>query len=62
LGSFEFGFKGRYASIGHCQSICSTEKGREKLNKKTKKDTRDRQKAQHREKDYPEKLEQFSKI
>jgi hypothetical protein len=29
LGSFEFGFKGRYASISHCQSIYSTDKGKE---------------------------------
>jgi hypothetical protein len=28
LGSFEFGFKGRYASIGHRLSICSMEKGK----------------------------------
>jgi hypothetical protein len=33
-----------------------------KLNKETEKNTRDRQKTQHREKDYPEKLEQLSKI
>jgi hypothetical protein len=32
LRSFEFGFKGRYASIGRRQSICSMEKGKEKLN------------------------------
>jgi hypothetical protein len=62
LRSFEFGFKGRYASIGRRQSICSMEKGKRKSNKETEEDTRDRQKTQHRKEDYPQKLEQLSKI
>jgi hypothetical protein len=37
LGSFEFGFKGHYARIGHRQSICSTEKGKESRIKKQRK-------------------------
>jgi hypothetical protein len=34
LRSFEFGFKGRHASIGRRQSICSMGKGKGKSNKR----------------------------